>query len=67
MDWFGSGKILDICEGQLADGLIHQFSLTLLPGFIVGRLFDIGYFRAPLLISSLFLVVSTLVIGECKT
>jgi len=31
----------------------------------IGRLFDIGYFRIPLLLSSCVVVASTILIGEC--
>jgi MCP family monocarboxylic acid transporter-like MFS transporter 10 len=42
-----------------------QFSLTLLPGLITGRLFDIGYFKLPLSIASMVLVASTFLVAEC--
>jgi hypothetical protein len=43
-----------------------QFSLILLPGLVTGRLFDIGYFKLPLVIASVVLVASTFLIAECK-
>lgn len=43
-----------------------QYALIFLPGFIVGRLFDMGYLRHTVLISSIFLVVSTMIVAECS-
>ncbi|KAJ3563679.1 hypothetical protein NP233_g8785 [Leucocoprinus birnbaumii] len=42
-----------------------QSALVVIPGVIVGRLFDIGYFRPLFIISSLLLVTATFLIGEC--
>ncbi|KAI0260450.1 MFS general substrate transporter [Gloeopeniophorella convolvens] len=44
-----------------------QYSLTLLPGLILGRLFDIGYFHGPYIAASINLIVCTFLTAECKT
>ncbi|KAK2464066.1 hypothetical protein APHAL10511_003896 [Amanita phalloides] len=43
-----------------------QYALVLLPNILVGRLFDLGYFRSILVTSSIALVVATLLVAECK-
>ena len=43
-----------------------QYSLTLTPGLIAGRLFDLGYLHVPLAFFSGLLVVSTILVAECK-
>jgi len=47
-------------------GTLQNFTSFAISVF-VGRLFDIGFFRIPLLISSCIIVVGTILIGECKT
>lgn len=42
-----------------------QYALVLFPGLIVGRLFDIGYFRSVLLTCSILLVFTTLLTAHC--
>ncbi|KAF9462765.1 MFS general substrate transporter [Collybia nuda] len=42
-----------------------QFSLIFLPGILVGRLFDLGYFRSIFLTSAAVLVTSTFLIAQC--
>ena len=44
---------------------LRQYALVFFPALISGRLFDIGYFRLPLLIASANLVLCTLLIAEC--
>ncbi|KAF8584118.1 MFS general substrate transporter [Ramaria rubella] len=44
-----------------------QYALTFFPGLFTGRLFDLGHFRIPMLIFSVILVVSTLLVAECKS
>jgi hypothetical protein len=44
---------------------LRQYALAFFPALISGRLFDIGYFRLPLLIASVNLVLCTLLIAEC--
>ncbi|KAJ8083484.1 hypothetical protein PM082_009358 [Marasmius tenuissimus] len=43
-----------------------QYSLLFFPGLIVGRLFDMGYFRVNLMWASTLLVLSIFVVPECK-
>ncbi|KAG8950797.1 hypothetical protein FRC03_012741, partial [Tulasnella sp. 419] len=43
-----------------------QYALIFLPGLLVGRLFDLGYLHAQLIPASLAIVVSTIVVAECK-
>ncbi|KDQ61310.1 hypothetical protein JAAARDRAFT_32317 [Jaapia argillacea MUCL 33604] len=43
-----------------------QYSLVFLPGLVSGRLFDLGYFRIPLLVASLIHLAATFLIAECK-
>ncbi|KAL0576987.1 hypothetical protein V5O48_004997 [Marasmius crinis-equi] len=42
-----------------------QYSLVFLPALPIGRLFDLGYFRIPFLISSAAIVVGAFLTGEC--
>lgn len=42
-----------------------QYSLVFLPGLLFGRLFDLGHFRVPFLVSSILLVLATFLIAEC--
>ncbi|KAF8800529.1 MFS general substrate transporter [Phlegmacium glaucopus] len=42
-----------------------QYSLVFLPGLIVGRFFDLGYYRSIFLASTALLVVATLLVAEC--
>ncbi|KXN82265.1 Riboflavin transporter MCH5 [Leucoagaricus sp. SymC.cos] len=42
-----------------------QYALVFFPGLVVGRLFDIGYFRALFLTSSALLVVATFLTAQC--
>ncbi|KAG9000097.1 hypothetical protein FRB94_002097 [Tulasnella sp. JGI-2019a] len=44
-----------------------QYCLIFLPGFIAGHLADKGYFKIPLFCASIVLVVSTILVAECKT
>ncbi|TDL27329.1 MFS general substrate transporter [Rickenella mellea] len=43
-----------------------QYSLTFFPALLVGRLFDLGWFRAPLLSASCTMVAATFLTAECK-
>ncbi|KAN0140868.1 Major facilitator superfamily domain containing protein [Lactarius tabidus] len=42
-----------------------QFSFIFIPALIVGRLFDLGYLRSTIIVSSINLVACTLLIAEC--
>ncbi|CAK5281697.1 unnamed protein product [Mycena citricolor] len=42
-----------------------QYSLVFVPCLLVGHVFDRGYFRAPFLCASVFLVIATFLVGEC--
>lgn len=42
-----------------------QTALCIMPGILTGRMFDLGYFKIPYLISSLLLVISTVLVAEC--
>ncbi|RDX52397.1 MFS general substrate transporter [Lentinus brumalis] len=42
-----------------------QYALNFLPGLAVGRLFDMGWFFAPLCSASALLVAATVLTGEC--
>ncbi|KAF5367715.1 hypothetical protein D9758_009834 [Tetrapyrgos nigripes] len=42
-----------------------QYGLVFLPGLVVGRLFDVGYFRIISISSSILLLVSTFLVAEC--
>ncbi|TDL24029.1 MFS general substrate transporter [Rickenella mellea] len=44
-----------------------QYALTFLPGVISGRLFDLGWYRLPLFVSSCFLVLTTFLTAQCTT
>ncbi|KAG8958689.1 hypothetical protein FRC03_008917 [Tulasnella sp. 419] len=43
-----------------------QYSFIFLPGLIVGRLFDLGYLHTQLIPACLSIVVSTILVAECK-
>ncbi|KAJ1307958.1 hypothetical protein OPQ81_002035 [Rhizoctonia solani] len=43
-----------------------QYALVFFPGLIVGRLFDLGYFRIPQITASIVLVGGTFLSAECK-
>ncbi|CAE6424726.1 unnamed protein product [Rhizoctonia solani] len=43
-----------------------QYALVFFPGLVVGRLFDLGYFRIPQITASVVLVVGTFLTAECK-
>ncbi|KAF5378329.1 hypothetical protein D9615_008721 [Tricholomella constricta] len=43
-----------------------QYSLIFLPGILVGRLFDLGYFRSVFFVSSALLVTATFLVAQCK-
>ncbi|KAF9262353.1 MFS general substrate transporter [Marasmius fiardii PR-910] len=42
-----------------------QYALLFLPGLIVGRMFDMGYFRVNLISASLLLVLSVFLVPQC--
>ncbi|KAF8637737.1 hypothetical protein AX17_002612 [Amanita inopinata Kibby_2008] len=43
-----------------------QYALVFFPALIVGRLFDIGYFRPIFLASCILLILATFLVAECK-
>ncbi|CCO28592.1 Riboflavin transporter MCH5 [Rhizoctonia solani AG-1 IB] len=43
-----------------------QYALVFFPGLLVGRLFDLGYFRIPQITASVVLVGGTFLTAECK-
>ncbi|CAE6453922.1 unnamed protein product [Rhizoctonia solani] len=43
-----------------------QYALVFFPGLVVGRLFDMGYFRIPQVTASVVLVGGTFLTAECK-
>ncbi|KAF9242043.1 MFS general substrate transporter [Melanogaster broomeanus] len=42
-----------------------QYALVFLPGLVMGRLFDLGYFKVPYFAASCLLVFSNFIIAEC--
>lgn len=55
-----------VSVGERHTNDIHaQYALILFPALLMGRLFDLGYFRGPYLISSIILVVATFLVAEC--
>lgn len=42
-----------------------QYSLIFVPGIIVGRFFDIGYFRLPFMTANAALILATFLVAEC--
>ncbi|KAA1469294.1 MFS general substrate transporter [Dentipellis sp. KUC8613] len=44
-----------------------QYALVFFPCIVIGRLFDIGYFKSIYMVASVVLVVATFLIAECKT
>lgn len=43
-----------------------QYALVFMPSVVTGRMFDIGYFKTPLLSASILLVLATFLISECS-
>lgn len=43
-----------------------QYCLVFLPGLLVGRIFDLGWFRLPFALGSVTVVVSAFLVAECK-
>ncbi|KAI0821879.1 MFS general substrate transporter [Trametes gibbosa] len=43
-----------------------QYALVFMPGVVTGRLFDMGYLRAPVGCASALLILCTFLTGECK-
>jgi MFS transporter, MCT family, solute carrier family 16 (monocarboxylic acid transporters), member 10 len=65
VDRFDTSKYL-LHKFPLLIILLLQYSLIFLPGLPMGRLFDKGYFKLPLLCASVILVGATFIIAECK-
>ncbi|TFY76406.1 hypothetical protein EWM64_g7608 [Hericium alpestre] len=42
-----------------------QYALTFTPAIFIGRMFDLGYFKIPLLCASALLIVATFLVAEC--
>ncbi|KAA1467658.1 MFS general substrate transporter [Dentipellis sp. KUC8613] len=42
-----------------------QYSLNFFPAILIGRMFDLGYFKVPLFCASILLVVCTFLTAEC--
>ncbi|EJT98243.1 MFS general substrate transporter [Dacryopinax primogenitus] len=42
-----------------------QYSFNFFPGLIMGRLFDLGYFRVPLFCASCFILLVTFLVAQC--
>jgi MFS transporter, MCT family, solute carrier family 16 (monocarboxylic acid transporters), member 10 len=38
-----------------------------MPGLFVGRIFDLGWFRLPLFLGSVTVVIAAFLVAECKT
>ncbi|CAE6506567.1 unnamed protein product, partial [Rhizoctonia solani] len=43
-----------------------QYALVYLPGLLTGRLFDLGYYRAPQVSAAVLLVIGTFLTAECR-
>jgi hypothetical protein len=65
LDWIHSGMIFfDIIFYQRT--YPKQHAMFFIPAVLVGRLFDIGFFRIPFTSGSILIVVATFLIPECK-
>jgi MFS transporter, MCT family, solute carrier family 16 (monocarboxylic acid transporters), member 10 len=42
-----------------------QYAFTFMPSLVIGRLFDLGYFRLPMACASVILVLATFLVAEC--
>ncbi|KAL1661009.1 major facilitator superfamily domain-containing protein [Schizophyllum commune] len=42
-----------------------QYALVFIPGLVTGRLFDLGYLKAPLFLATCVFVVATFLVAEC--
>ncbi|KAK0490622.1 major facilitator superfamily domain-containing protein [Armillaria novae-zelandiae] len=47
------------------DSSTIAYALVFMPSVVTGRMFDIGYFTAPLLSASILLVLATFLVAEC--
>ena len=66
VDWFNPGN--SSFQHRYLSGLSitgGQYSLVFFPGLVVGRLFDLGYFRLVFLICSGILVGATFLAAQC--
>ncbi|KAK7045204.1 MFS general substrate transporter [Favolaschia claudopus] len=67
ISWIGSIQVR-VLRGEPA--VPHRESpkhaMIFLPAVLVGHLFDIGYYRFPFLVGSLLVVLTTLLVPECK-
>ena len=52
----------EICRAWIGS---IQYALVFFPAILIGRLFDLGYFRSIFLTSSAFLVAATFLVAEC--
>lgn len=66
--WIGSIEVCQIQEPLNMSANLNelQYSLIFIPGLITGRLFDMGYFKVLLAVSTLIVVAATVLIAECK-
>lgn len=68
MDRFNtSEQLLFLAHTQPPTTENSQYSLVFIPGLITGRLFDMGIFKVPLVIASVWLVMATFLVAECRT
>ncbi|KAJ1300085.1 hypothetical protein OPQ81_002567 [Rhizoctonia solani] len=64
-DYYGKFILVDFSPATIAWIGSTQLALAFFPGLMVGRLFELGYFRIPQVIASTVLVSGTFLIGEC--
>lgn len=65
MDWIHSSMFTFVNLPSKIKQIYTKYALVFLPGIVVGRLFDIGYFRSIFLTSSALLVAATFLIAQC--
>ncbi|KAI0314723.1 MFS general substrate transporter [Amylostereum chailletii] len=65
-DYYATNTLKDTSPSTIAWIGSIQYALVFLPGLVVGRLFDIGFFKIPLFVATVILVVCTFLTAECK-
>ncbi|KZO97375.1 MFS general substrate transporter [Calocera viscosa TUFC12733] len=55
----------DVSPSQISWIGSIQYSFNFFPGLIMGRLFDLGYFRVPLFTASCFILAVTFLVAQC--
>ena len=63
--WIGSIQVSYRFRTQYRTHYGQQYALVFMPGLIVGRIFDMGYTKTPLVLASALLVTATFLTAQC--